>query len=92
MGTKSEGEYKPSPCVTHSKKGSHIVECLLYVSLGEYVSSLLCRWEILQGYHMFMHQALDVVHVYLNVFGPLYLHWINVNIDCTLIVTPNECG
>ena len=73
-GEKYESEYQPSPCVTHSKKGSHIGECLLCEALGEYINSLLCRWEILQRYHPLMHQAPDVVHVYLNVIGPLYLH------------------
>jgi len=78
--------------ITHSKNGSQIGEVLLCKTLGENVSSLLCRWEIPQGYHLIMHQASNVVHVYLNVFGPLSLHWICVNIDFTLIVTPNDCG
>ena len=41
-GAKSESEYQPSPCVTHSEKGSRIGECLLCEALGEDVSSLLC--------------------------------------------------
>ena len=80
METKYEIEYQPSPCVTHFKKGSHIGEFFLYEALGENASSLLYRWEILQGYHLIMHQALDVVHVYLNLFGPLFLQWICGNI------------
>ena len=63
MEPKFESEWYPSPCITHSKKRSHIGECLLYEALGENVSSLLCRWEILQGYHLIMHQDLDVVTV-----------------------------
>ena len=42
--------------------------------LGEDVSSFLCKWLILQRYHLVMHQDPDVVHVYLNVLGPLSLH------------------
>ena len=41
---------------------------------------------------MIMHQALDVVHVYLNLFGPLCLQCTCGNIYWTLIITPNECG
>ena len=92
MEPKYEIEYQPSPFFTHSKKGFEIGEFLLYEALGENVSSLLCRWEILQGYHLIMHQALDVVHVYLNVFVPMSLHWIDVNIYCTFITTPNDRG
>ena len=92
MEPKYESEYKPSPCVTHSNNGSQIGECLLCESLGENVSSLLCKWTILQGYHLIMHQASDVVHVHLNVFGAMSLHWICGNIYFTFIVTPNDCG
>ena len=91
-GVKYKSEWKPSPCVTHSKKISHIGECILCEALGENDNNFLCRWAILQGYQLVMHQAPDVVHVYLNVFGPLSLHNISGNIDCTLIVTPNYCG
>ena len=91
MDPKYESEYHPSPCLTHSKKVSQIGECLLCEALGENFSSLLCRWEILQGYHLIMHQDPDVVHVYLNLFGTMYLHWISRNIYFTLIFTPNNC-
>ena len=74
MDPKNESGYQPSTCLTHSKKGSHIGECILCEALGENVSSLLYRWEILQCYHLIMHQDTDVVHVYLNVFGPMSLH------------------
>ena len=74
MDPKYESEYQPSPCVSHSKKGSQIGECLVYESLGENDRSLLCKWEMVQGYHLIMHQDPDVVHVYLNFFGPLSLH------------------
>ena len=73
-GEKYESEYKPSLCVTQSKNIYQIGECILYEALGENVSSFLHKWEILQGYHLIMHQAPNVVHVYLNVFGPLSLH------------------
>ena len=91
-GEKYKSEYQPSPCFIHSKNGSQIGECLLCEALGENVSNLLRRWEILKGYHLIMHQVLNVVHVYLNVFGPFSLHYINGNIYCTLIITPNYCG
>ena len=58
-----------------------IGEGLLCKTLGENVNSFLCKWEILQGYHLIMHQDLDVVHVYLNVFGILYIHWIYADLD-----------
>ena len=76
----------------HSKKIPRIGECLFCEALGENVSSFLCRWVILQGYHLLMHQDPHVVHVYLNVFGPLSLYWISGNLDFTLIVTPNYFG
>ena len=91
-GEKYESEYQPSPRVTHSKKGSQIGECLLCEALGEDVSNFLCRWAILQGYRMCMHQAPYVVHVYINVISHMSLHWISGNLDFTLIVTPNGCG
>ena len=56
-------EFQKSPCVTHSKKGSLVFECLLCEALGEYANYFLCIWEILQGYHLLMHQAPNVVHV-----------------------------
>ena len=89
---KYESEYQPSPCLTHSKNISHVGECLLCESLGENVSIFLYIWVILQGYHLITHQALDVVHVYLNVFSPLSLHWIYGNIYFTFIFTPNDYG
>ena len=92
METKYETEWYPSPCITHSKNISHLGEGLLYETLGENVGSFLCRWAILQGYHLIMHQAPDVVHVYINVFGSLSLHWIHGNIYSTFIVTLNDYG
>ena len=71
---KYEGEWKPSPCMIHPNNRSQVGEGLLYEALGKNVSNFLCKWEILQGYHLIIYQALDVVHVYLNVFGPLSLH------------------
>ena len=74
MDPKNESGYQPSPCLTQSKKGSHIGECILCEALGENVSSFLYRWEILQRYHLLMHQALDVVHVYITKLGPLSMY------------------
>ena len=92
MDQNIEIEYHQSPCVTHSKKWSQIGEWIFCEYLGEYVSSLLCRWEILQWYHMLIHQDPNVVNVYLYVIGPLSLHYINGNLDFTFIVTPNDSG
>ena len=39
-----------------------------------------------------MHQAFDVVHVYLNVLGIFSMNWISGNIYFTFIVTPNYYG
>ena len=71
---------------------SHIGQGILCEALNENVSSFLCRWEILQGYHLIMHQDPDVVHVYINVFVFLSLHWIIQNLYFTVIVTPNYRG
>ena len=89
---KYESEWHPSPYITHSKKGSQIGEGLLCEAFGENVSSFLYIWEILQGYFLIMHQALGVVHVYINVFVFLSLHWISRNLYFTFIVTPNYRG
>ena len=72
-GEKYGSEYNPSPCVTHSKKGSHIGECILYEALREDVSNLLRRWAIVQRHHLLIHQAPDEVHVYLYDLGPMFL-------------------
>ena len=39
-----------------------------------------------------MHQLPDVVHVYLNMFGPLPGNWISGDIDSTLIVKKYDFG
>ena len=92
MEKKYKSEYQSSPCVTHSKEWPQIDECILCESLGEDVNSLLCMWEILQWYHLLMHQDPDVVHVYLYVIGPISMYWISGNIYFTFIFTPNDSG
>lgn len=37
-----------------------------------------------------MYQLSDVVHMDLDVFGPLSLHWVSTNLESTMIVTPND--
>ena len=59
MEPKYESEWYPSPCITHSNNGSQIGEFILCEALGENVSCFLCRWAILQGYHLIMHLSLD---------------------------------
>jgi hypothetical protein len=37
-----------------------------------------------------MNQISDVMHVDLDVFGPLVLQWITTKFQCALIVTPDD--
>ena len=46
---------------------------------------------VLQNNGPVMHQLLDVVHVYLNMFGPLTGNWICGDINSTFIVTKYDC-
>ena len=79
--------------MSHPLQGvTQICESILCEALGEDVHSFICRWEILQWYHLLMHQDPDVVHVYLNVLGRIYLYWIGGCLDCTFIFTPNDSG
>jgi hypothetical protein len=66
------------------------VELLLSKCLGEDVCSLFDGWTVLQIDDPIMYQLSDVVHMDLDVFGPLSLHWISTKLESTLIVTPNE--
>jgi hypothetical protein len=37
-----------------------------------------------------MYHLSDVMHMDLDVFGPLSLHWVSAKLESTLIVTPND--
>jgi hypothetical protein len=79
-----------SNCVLHSKTIAREVELLLSKCLGEDVCSLFIGWTVLQIDDPIMYQLSDVVHMDLDVFGPLLLHWISTKLESTLIVTPND--
>jgi hypothetical protein len=66
------------------------VELLPSKCLGEYVCSLFDRWIVLQIDDPVMYQLFDVMHMDLNVFGPLSLHWVFAKLESTLILTPND--
>ena len=69
-----------------------VSELILSKSLGEYVCNLLICRAILQNNGHVMHQIPDVVHVYLNMFGPLHGNWICGDPNSTLIVTKYDFG
>jgi hypothetical protein len=50
------------------------VELMLSKCLGEYVYSIFIGWIVLHIDDHVMHQLFDVIHMYLDVFGPLSLH------------------
>ena len=51
-------------------------ELFLSKYLSENICNLLIRRAVLQNYCPVMHQLPNVVHVDLNMFGPLPLNWI----------------
>ena len=53
-----------------------VSELFLSKFLGENICNLLIFRVILQNNCLVMHQLPDVVHVDLNMFGPLSLNWI----------------
>ena len=53
---------------------------------------MLISWEVLQNDGPVMHQIPHVVHVILNMFGPLPLNWIYGDIDSNFVVTKYDCG
>ena len=69
-----------------------VSELFLYKYLGEYICNLLICRAVLQNYGPIMHQLPDVVHVYLDMFGPLSGNRIHGNINSTLIVTKYDRG
>ena len=54
-----------------------VSEIFLSKCFGENIYNLLICREILQNNCLVMHQLPDVVHVDLNMFGPLPLNWIH---------------
>jgi hypothetical protein len=61
-------------CVLHSKTIMQEVELLLSKCLGEDVCSLFGGWIVLQIDDPVMYHLSDVMHMDLDVFGPLSLH------------------
>ena len=69
-----------------------VSEIFLSKFLGEDICNLhICR-VVLQNNGLVMHQLVDVVHMYLNMFGPLLLKWISGYLYITLVVTKYYCG
>jgi hypothetical protein len=66
------------------------VELLLSKCLGENVCSFFSGWTVLQIDDLFKYHLSDVMHMDLNVIGPLSLHWVSAKLESTLIVTPND--
>jgi hypothetical protein len=54
------------------------------------MSTVFGGWTILQIDDPIMYQLSDVMHMDLDVFGPLSLHWVSTKLESTLIVTPND--
>jgi len=65
------------------------VEFMLNESLGEDVESLFRGRVVLQADDPTMNQLSDVMHVDLDVFCSLSLHWVFEKFQCALIVTPD---
>ena len=69
-----------------------VSELFLNKVLGENICNLLIYRAVLQNNGPVIHQLPDVVHVYINMFGPLFGNWICVDISSTLIVTKYDYG
>jgi hypothetical protein len=67
-------------CVLHSKMVMQKVEFLLSESLGEDVDSLFRGRTVLQVNDPVMNQLSDVMHMDLDVFCPLSLHWVSAKL------------
>jgi hypothetical protein len=63
---------------------------MLSKCLGENVYRLFDGWKVLQIDDHVMYQLYDVMHMDLDVFCLLSLHWVSAKIESTLIVTPND--
>jgi hypothetical protein len=79
-----------SNCVLHSKTIVQEVELLLSKCLREYVCNLFDGWTILQIDDTILYRLFDVMHMDLDVFGPLSLHWVAAKLESTPNVTPND--
>ena len=88
MNTKEVTNH-PNELTPNSEK---VTVLFLSKVLGEDIYNLLICKEILQNNGPVMHQLPDVVHVYLNMFGPLLGKWICGGLHSTLIVTKYDHG
>jgi hypothetical protein len=66
------------------------VELLLSKCLDEDVYNRFGGWKTLQMDDPVMYHLYDVMHMDLNVFGPLSLHQASAKLESILIVTPND--
>ena len=67
-------------CVLHPKTISQESKLLLSERLGEDISNLLGTRIVLKIDDPIMNESSNEVHVDLDVFGPLPLHWISAKL------------
>jgi hypothetical protein len=79
-----------SSCVLHSKTIVQEVEIFLSKCLGEDVYNMFGGCTTLQIDEDVMYLVFDVMHMDLDVFGPLSLHRVSTKLESTMIVTPND--
>jgi hypothetical protein len=75
-----------SSCVLDSKTIMEEVEFFLSKCLGEDVCGLFDGWTVLKIDDHVMYELYDVMHMDLDVFGPMSLHWVSAKLKSTLII------
>ena len=63
------------------------MELLLNKCLGEDVDTLFSKWTELQINDLVIYQLSEEMHMDLDVFGLLSLHWLSAKLGITFIVT-----
>jgi hypothetical protein len=63
---------------------------MLSECLGEDVDNLFRGRTILQIDDLVMNQLSNVMHMDLDVFCPLSLHWVSAKLQSALVVAPND--
>jgi len=66
------------------------VEFFLSEHLGEYVNIFFRGKTVFQISDPIMNRIYDVMHMDLDVFCSLSLHWVFAKIQSDMIVTPND--
>jgi len=69
----------------HGGSGTFVSKCL-----GEDGDSQFRRWKVLEIDDPFMYYLSDEMNMDLDMFFPLSLYWILIDIECTLVVTPDH--